>query len=459
MTPAGRGDPVALVATPAHGTVAVTTAGPRSVDVGDVRRIESTTGPRWVWWSAPSVSAMLADVSIARAFDLAAVHRVLHGGWQTEPARVWALAHELDPEAMPRAQPPDLFDQGPTPAELAEPIGPDGHLRPEWPAGEWSSSADRAATWGALALRVASAQQAQLAALAAERRQVTATARAESAAEVLCIELGRDGLPIDRRADIALYHAVADFQPAGHAGEFRPHAAEFHAIAGASRGSARHHAVKRRFPADGEIANRDQALLRGCIAGRRVERHPHGPAVHPRITVDEAEQRAGIPGLEIKCIAPGPLAAQIARQLGVAAKLGVHAEGADLAAAAGKLEIKVAQRLSIEADHGAKPQIEVKIDRRFVFCIGTAAGDRRLDEGAAVMHVAAHDHAQGAVGSAIRLETRLVTFSQAEDREMRGQDLSGGVEFEAAFDLHTGAFDREDLNTVLVPLLAMPSPS
>ena len=137
MTPAGRGDPVALVATPADRIVAVSAAGPQSVDVADVRRIESTIGPRWVWWSAPSVGAVLADVAIARAFDLAAVHRLLHGGWRADPALVWALAHELDPETVPRAQPPDLFDQGPTPAELADPIAPDGHLRPQWPAGEW----------------------------------------------------------------------------------------------------------------------------------------------------------------------------------------------------------------------------------------------------------------------------------------------------------------------------------
>ena len=213
MTPAGRGEPVALVATPAHGIVAVSAAGPRAVDTADVRHIESTIGPRWVWWSAPSVGAVLDDVTIARAFDLAAVHRLLHGGWRADPALVWALAHELDPDTVPRAQPPDLFDQGPTPAELAEPIGPDGHLRPQWPAGEWSSSADRAATWAQLALQVASAQQAQLAALAADHRQVTATARAESAAEVLCVELGRDGLPVDRAAAEAIIGAIVGPRP------------------------------------------------------------------------------------------------------------------------------------------------------------------------------------------------------------------------------------------------------
>src|SRR6185295_6949105 len=133
--------------------------------------------------------AVLAEVAIARAFDLAAVHRLLHGGWRADPALVWALAHDLDPETVPQVQPPDLFDQGPTPAELAEPIGPDGHLRPQWPDGEWSSSAGRAATWAELARQVAIAQQAQLTPLAADHPQVLATARAESAAEVLCVEL------------------------------------------------------------------------------------------------------------------------------------------------------------------------------------------------------------------------------------------------------------------------------
>ncbi len=213
MTPAGRGDPVALVATPAHGFVAVTPAGAHPVDIAEVRRIESTTGPRWVWWSAPAVDAVLSDVAIARAFDLAAVHRLLHGGWRAEPALVWALAHGLDPEALPTAQPPDLFEQGPTPAELAEPIGPDGHLRPEWPAGEWCASADHAATWGELALRVATAQQAELATLRADHPQVLATARSESAAEVLCVELGRDGLPVDRAAAEAIIGAIVGPRP------------------------------------------------------------------------------------------------------------------------------------------------------------------------------------------------------------------------------------------------------
>jgi DNA polymerase family A len=213
VTPAGRGDPVALVATPAGGMVAVTAAGPRPVDIDGVRRIESTIGPRWVWWSAPSVGAVLGAVPIARAFDLAAVHRLLHGGWRADPALVWARAYDLDPETVPQVQPPDLFDQGPTPAELADPIGPDGHLRPQWPAGEWASSADRAATWGQLALRVASAQQAQLAPLAADHPQALATARAESAAEVLCIELGRDGLPVDRRVAEDIIGAIVGPRP------------------------------------------------------------------------------------------------------------------------------------------------------------------------------------------------------------------------------------------------------
>ncbi len=184
-----------------------TSTTPRCAD------IEAATGPRWVWWSAPAVTAVLTDVAIARAFDLAAVHRLLHGGWRAEPALVWALANGLDPEAVPTAQRPDLFDQGPTPAELAEPIGRDGHLRPEWPAGEWSASAEHAATWGDLALRVASAQQAALATLTADHRQVLATARAESAAEVLCVELGRDGLPVDRGAAEAIIGAIVGPRP------------------------------------------------------------------------------------------------------------------------------------------------------------------------------------------------------------------------------------------------------
>jgi DNA polymerase family A len=195
----GRGDLVALVAPTDQGLVLVAGSTVRTgLTAHDVRRIEAADGPRWVWWSAAATSVVLTAVPVARAFDLAAVHRLLHGGWRAEPGVVWARANGLDPDTIAPVRPPDLFDPGPSPLELAEPIGPDGHLRPEWSGGGWAASTERAARWGALTLDVATTQRSQLDVLAAAHPQALATARSESAAEVLCVELARDGLPLDR---------------------------------------------------------------------------------------------------------------------------------------------------------------------------------------------------------------------------------------------------------------------
>jgi DNA polymerase-1 len=74
---------------------------------------------------------------------------------------------------------------------------PDGYLRPEWVAGGWARSVERLASWAAAACRAAELQQQLLGATAVGGDPV-ATARSESAAEVLCVELQSDGLPVDR---------------------------------------------------------------------------------------------------------------------------------------------------------------------------------------------------------------------------------------------------------------------
>jgi DNA polymerase-1 len=193
----GRGDPLALVVSPSGGPTVVSPAGAADVALDDVRRIEADLAPRWVWWSASSVSDVLRVVSIARGWDLAAAHRLVHGGWRADPAIVWARSHELDPDTVPVPREPDLFHQGLAPEELDEPLDAEGHLRPEWIRGAWSATPARRARWGALALEVASRQRDAIAALSARHPQATATARAESTAAILCVELGATGLPVD----------------------------------------------------------------------------------------------------------------------------------------------------------------------------------------------------------------------------------------------------------------------
>jgi DNA polymerase-1 len=185
------------------------TADPAAV----VDRLEHDLRPRWVWWSQDTPALLVRDgVRVATCWDVAAVHRLLFGGWRNDPARAWAATHALDVESIPVARQPDLFDPGPRPEELEEPVGADGHLRPEWVDGAWAASTARLARWAALAVDVAARQQHRLGELQ-DRPRAPATARAESTAELLCAELAADGLPLDRREVERLITAIVGPRP------------------------------------------------------------------------------------------------------------------------------------------------------------------------------------------------------------------------------------------------------
>ncbi|MFP5346671.1 MAG: DNA polymerase [Actinomycetes bacterium] len=172
-----------------------------------VRRLDEA-GPRWVWWSARSTAAPLlaADptLRLRRCWDLAAVHRLLCGGWADDPGRVWAAVAGLPEDCVPRAGQLDLLgpqqDDG---GDAERPVRPDGHVRAEWAAGGWRAGLDRAAAWAELALEAARRQHSMLSAAPAgsgtprRRGDPVATAWAESAAELLAAELEATGLPVD----------------------------------------------------------------------------------------------------------------------------------------------------------------------------------------------------------------------------------------------------------------------
>jgi DNA polymerase-1 len=206
VDPAGivHDDVVALVVDPERGAVAV---GPRGIDhrwgPADARHqlasIEHEVGPRWVWWTSETARHLVdAGIRPARCWDLDAVHRLLDGGWRAGPARTWAVAHELDPDRLPTLAPIDLFTAATDVdgADPDEPIRRDGHLDPAWVTDGWRSSVDRMSTWAGLALDVYRRQQERIDRLE-DRPAAPATARSESAAAVLAVELGHDGLPID----------------------------------------------------------------------------------------------------------------------------------------------------------------------------------------------------------------------------------------------------------------------
>jgi len=198
-----RGEPVALVARPGAGFVLATADRTWSLQSPeDIAALEAEHRPRWVWWAAPDAAADLvrAGVRLATCWDIAAVHRLQHGGYPADPARVWAGLHGLDAAAIPELGQLDLLapagDDGDDPED---PQRPDGHLRPEWAGGGWSRDEGRATRWAQLALEVAEAQRTRL----TDPRHL-ATAHAESAAELLCVELQAGGLPVDRDVAEAL---------------------------------------------------------------------------------------------------------------------------------------------------------------------------------------------------------------------------------------------------------------
>lgn len=195
----GRNRPLALVVRDDVATVVDDAGGVEVVPVADLAAIDAAHEPRWVVWSTATSAALVAHgVRVAKCWDLAAVHRLLHGGWHAPVGSVWAAAHGLASSEVPSLAEPDLFtlaaeDEG----DPEEPVRDDGHLRPDWADGAWSASDARAARWANLAHEVAQRQLAQLDALEHPAR-ARRTAQAESSVELLCAELAADGLPVDR---------------------------------------------------------------------------------------------------------------------------------------------------------------------------------------------------------------------------------------------------------------------
>ena len=203
----GRGDLVGLAYAPAVGVGLAVGSGGLSCSgpplgttevAGVVGLVEEELRPRWVWWSSETAVALIrAGVRVATCWDIAAVHRLLFGGWRADPARVWAQLHHLPLELVPTLAPPDLFSYAEDDGDGEDPVRADGYLRADWAGGEWARTSVRASRWAEMAVQVAALQQASLAALG-NRPKAHAVARSESTAELLCAELSNDGLPMDR---------------------------------------------------------------------------------------------------------------------------------------------------------------------------------------------------------------------------------------------------------------------
>ncbi|TPG12543.1 DNA polymerase [Pedococcus bigeumensis] len=172
--------------------------------------LEASGDVRWVWWSAGHDAAALvrAGLPVGRCWDVAEAHRLLAGGWEATPQVAWAAAYRLDRSGLPAATRGDLFDFDAV-ASSAAPGGTahtavgtaasvvraDGYLDPDAGTVDWRPDDETLAAWGRAALACAIAQEAALAEVGSRS---VAAAHSESAAAFLCVELTRDGLPVDR---------------------------------------------------------------------------------------------------------------------------------------------------------------------------------------------------------------------------------------------------------------------
>jgi DNA polymerase-1 len=186
--------------------------------VAVVAAVEDALRPRWVWWSSASAVPLVeGGVRVATFWDVAAVHRLVAGGWAADPARAWATLHDLPLASIPATGPVDLFTVAERAAgERSGPVRDDGHLEPDWLDGGWARSPARLAAWAQLAARAAVLQDARLRELV-PRPCVAVVARSESTAELLGVELAADGLPVDRAVAERLVADVVGPRPASEA--------------------------------------------------------------------------------------------------------------------------------------------------------------------------------------------------------------------------------------------------
>jgi DNA polymerase-1 len=290
-----RGDLAGLAVAP-DGTVAVAVGDAGwAASADELRHADEEIRPRWVTWSQETAQWLVArDVRLATCWDVAAVHRLLFGGWRADPGFAWAHLRGLPPDRVPapasakNAGDLDLFDaalEGAEPehqtaaamaevpgstgaaggtggadrslAEADNPVGPDGYVRTGWTRGGWADTPERLLGWARLARRAAELQLALLERGSAGTRGV-ATVRSESTVELLCAELSADGLPMDAGAAERVLAGIIGTRPRGEA-------------EAAARRAARDGAVLRHAPAGVTADLRSPVQVRSLLAAAGVE--------------------------------------------------------------------------------------------------------------------------------------------------------------------------------------------
>ncbi|MFN8157667.1 MAG: DNA polymerase [Candidatus Nanopelagicales bacterium] len=260
-----RGDPLAVVVAPGLGVGLAWASGSTSVEASDPAAVVAALeeqAPRWVWWSARvhATGLVQAGVRPRACWDLGAVSRLLHGEWREDEGAVWALHRGLDvpPEAEGELSLLDLA------GESDDAVRPDGQLSREWLRGSWSRDLDAAQTWARLALEVQQDQERAVRELPDRRREPGATplpyltALSESMAALLAVELGHDGLAIDRAVLDALLVETVGPRPASESEEV------------AAR-RARDEQVWREFPGGEPVDLRNPANVRDLLGRSGID--------------------------------------------------------------------------------------------------------------------------------------------------------------------------------------------
>src|SRR5580704_18105589 len=179
----GRADLVGLAVSP-DGTVAVAADAVAAGWVGSAGELavaDAEVRPRWATWSQEDAQRLIAQgVRLATCWDVAAVHRLLFGGWRADPGFAWAHLRGLPLDGVPVPRPAaaagmaDLFDAAreeespPARTEAAGtageagPAGADGYLRLDWTRGGWAESPERLLAWARLAGQAAELQRTAL---------------------------------------------------------------------------------------------------------------------------------------------------------------------------------------------------------------------------------------------------------------------------------------------------------
>jgi DNA polymerase I len=261
------------------GTVAVAADAVAAGWVGDVGELgvaDEEVRPRWVTWSQEDAQRLVArGVRLSTCWDVAAVHRLLFGGWRADPGFAWAHLRGLPLDGVPAPGPAaaagmaDLFDAAreeespPARKETSDdtgPVGADGYLRLDWTRGGWAGSPERLLAWARLARQAAELQRAALEAGSggAGGAWAVATVRAESTVELLCAELSADGLPMDRDAAEQVLAGFIGPRPRGDA-------------EAAAMRAARDGAVLRHAPAGVTADLRSPVQVRSLLAAAGVE--------------------------------------------------------------------------------------------------------------------------------------------------------------------------------------------